>query len=480
MAALFWSAAERLGLQAVSFLISIVLARLLLPEQYGLIGMLVFFMAVSQSILDSGFGAALIQKKEATPVDESSIFLFNIFVGVLLAGLLSLAAPLIADFFNQPILIPLTRVMSLNIVINSFALIQSTLVIKSLNFKTQIKVSLTATVLSGIVGISMAYSGYGVWSLVVQSLANSFMRAVLFWIFSSWRPALVFRFDSLKQMFPFGSRMLLSGLLDTFFQNLYQVFIGRMFSPADLGYFVRARSMETMVVQATSGTLSRVMFPAMSAIQDDIARLKQAYRKTISFSVFVNFPLMLGLMVAARPIILLLLTEKWAMSIPYFQVMCLIGMLYPLDLLNLNILKVKGRSDLFFKVEIIKKMLIAAAIFITYRYGIMAMLYGNLATALIGYGLNSYYSNRLIGYPAKEQIRDVLPYLILSILMSLLMVFTAGLVDFNLWAQLASQAAVGAVFYLGANYLLKTSTSLEMIDIVKNFFSGLRKARSLG
>jgi O-antigen/teichoic acid export membrane protein len=325
----------------------------------------------------------------------------------------------------------------------------------------------------------MAHIGFGVWSLAIQSVLNTFLRTLLLWHLNTWRPSLIFSITSLKEMFSFGSRMLLSGLLETFFQNLYQVFIGKMYSPADLGYFVRARSMESMVVQSTTGTLSRVMFPAMSAIQDDVVRLKQAYRKTISFSVFVNFPLMIGCIVAARPIILILFTEKWEMSIPYFQILCLIGLLYPLHLLNLNILKVKGRSELFLRLEVIKKILTVISIFITYRWGIMALLYGSFVTSILAYGLNSYYSVRLIDYSTKEQLRDVMPYLFISIIMGAAMIFIEGFVNINLWLQLGSQFVVGSGIYLGANYLFKTSSFLEIINILKNYLSGLRKARSL-
>jgi len=309
LSGLFWNMSERVGLRLVQFLPTILLARLLSPDEFGLMGMLVIFTLLAEVFLDSGFGAALIQKKDADFTDECSIFYFNIFVGMVIVALLFFAAPWIAAFYNQPALIAMTRWLSLDILLKSFTLIQTTLLTRQLDFKTQIKANLSATLLGGAAGVAAAYAGWGAWSLVAQTLASSAIRAVAMWRMSAWRPALVFSLASLKSMFTFGSNMLFSSLLATFFDNFYQVFIGKYFSAASLGYYTRANSLKRIVMDTTSDTLGRVLYPALSSVQNDVERLRRAYRKTILLSVFVHFPLMFGLAVVAKPLITLLFSE---------------------------------------------------------------------------------------------------------------------------------------------------------------------------
>lgn len=406
---MLWTVSERLSVQVVQLLVQIILARLLEPAQFGLIGMLMIFTAVAQSIMDSGFGSALIQKKDADQTDSSSIFFFNLLFGVILALILSLTAPLIAQFYNQPALIPITRVLSLTLVINAFSLVQTSLLAKKLEFKTQMKISLLAVMISGVIGIVMAFRGFGVWSLVAQMVSKSLFQAIFLWVFSDWRPSAVISISSLKSMFSFGSKLLVSGLLDTIFNNIYQTFIGKVYSPTDLGYFSKAKSIESAAVQATSSSLGQVLFPSMVHFQNDLENLKKAYRKTIRLSLFLHFPLMIGLWAIADPLFRLLLTDKWAPSIPFFRILCIAELLYPLHVLNLNILKVKGRSDLFLRLEIIKKATVVLAILFTYRWGITVMLYGQVINSAISYLLNSYYSGHLINYSQWDQIKDLMP-----------------------------------------------------------------------
>lgn len=446
--ALSWSFLESIGLQGVRFVIGIMLARLLFPEQFGLIGMLTIFMAVAQSFLDSGFGAALIQKREATPIDTCSIFYFNIIVGLVGAGLLCLVAPWIAAFYNQPILTPLTRALSLTIVINSFGMIQNTILTKQINFKTQAKVSLIASVLSGIIGITLAAAGFGVWSLVVQQISCTFVGTVLLWLLVDWRPTLTFSIKSLQEMFGFASRLLASGLLNEIFNNIYLLVIGKLFSAPDLGFFTRAKALEEIPSQTLSGMVGRVSFPVFSVIQDDPDRLKRGLKKELTFLVMVNFPMMIGLVVVARPLVLVLLTEKWAESIAYLQLLCFLGLLFPLHVINLNILRSLGRSDLFLRLEIIKKVLIIINIAVTWRWGISAMIYGMIVMSIISYYLNSYYTGLLVGYPSREQLRDFISYLIMAVLMGLA-VYAAGFLPFpNDWSMLLGQSTLGIVIYL--------------------------------
>ncbi|MEW6115770.1 MAG: lipopolysaccharide biosynthesis protein [Nitrospirota bacterium] len=466
--ALLWSFLDAVAQRGVQFIISIVLARLLFPEQFGLIGMLTIFMAVTRTFLDSGFGAALIQKQEVTQTDICSIFYFNIAVGLAAAGLLSLAAPWIAAFYRQPILTPLTRALSLTIVINSFGMIQKTVLTKHINFKVQTKVSLIAGVLSGAAGITLAAHGFGVWSLVVQQISASLFATVSLWAFSSWRPALIFSFTALREMFGFGSRLLASSVLNQFFDNIYFVVIGKLFSATDLGFFTRAKTMNDLPSQTLSGIVARVTFPVFSTIQGDRARLKRGLKKALAILVLVNFPLMIGLAVIARPLVLALLTEKWAACVPYFQLLCVVGMLFPLQAMNLNVLQALGRSDLFLRLEIIKKIMIVINIAVTWRWGISAMIYGMIINSVISYYLNSYYNGVLVDYPLREQVLDLLPYLIVAIVMGSA-VYAAGLPQFlTHWSRLLVQITAGCVLYVGLCRMLRLKAFMEIWQAMWN------------
>jgi teichuronic acid exporter len=460
--ALSWSFLESIGLQGVRFVIGIILARILIPEQFGLIGMLTIFIAVAQTFLDSGFGAALIQKKEASITDRCSIFYFNIIIGLVAAGLLGLAAPWIAAFYNQPILTPITRVLSLIIVINSFGLIQDTILRKEIDFRTQTKVSLIANVLSGTIGVILAVAGFGVWSLVAQQVGVNLFRTIGLWVFNPWRPEMIFSLKSLREMFKFGSRLLASGLLDRIFTNIYLVIIGKLFSAADLGFYTRARNLEELPSQTLSGMIGRVTFPVFSTIQDDAARLKRGFKKALKLLVLCNFPMMIGLAVIARPLVLVLLTEKWAESIPYLQLLCFLGLLYPLHMINLNMLQALGRSDYFLKLEIIKKILIILNIVITWRWGILALIYGMIITSIISYYLNSYYTRILIGYSIWDQVRDLLSYLIMAVLMGGA-VYIGGLLHYpNIYVMLFVQIGIGMIVYSSLCRLFQLEAFMEL------------------
>ena len=470
LSGLFWNLVERVGLRIVQFLPTILLARLLAPEEFGLVGMLALFIALAQAFLDSGFGAALIQKRDATFTDECSIFYFNILVGGVAVLALFFAAPLIAAFYNQPLLIPLTRWLSLDILLKSFSLIQTTLLSRALDFKTQIKANLFAALCAGVIGVAAAYYGLGVWSLVVQTLANTLLCTVALWRLSAWRPALRFSLASLRGLFGFGSRMLASGLLTVFFENFYQVFIGKVFSAGPLGYYTRAASLRGVVIDATSSTLGRVMYPALASIQDDVERLRRGYRKTAVLSTFIHFPLMIGLIVTAQPLITLLFSARWADSVPLFQLMCVAGLLYPLSVINLDILKVKGRSDLFLRLEIIKRSLIVVNALVAYRWGIGAILMGHIVVATASYVLNSFYSERLIAYPMKAQIVDVLPSLLFAGLMGGGMALVgAALGPISDFLRLIIQVATGVVIYLALNRLRKAEPLYEVLAIARGW-----------
>ncbi len=463
--ALSWSFLESVGLKGVQFLIGIVLARLLLPEQFGLIGMLTIFMAVAQSFLDSGFGAALIQKREVTATDTCSIFYFNILAGLTVTGLLWLVAPWIAAFYNQPVLTSLTRALSLTIVINAFGLIQNTILTKGINFKTQTKVSLIAGLLSGIIGVTLAATGFGVWSLAVQQISSTFFRTLFLWLLNAWRPGLVFSLGSLREMFGFGSRLLASAVLNQIFENIYFLVIGKLFSAIELGFFTRARSMQDLPSQTLSGMVGRVVFPVFSAIQDDRARVKRGMKKASRVLALFNFPMMIGLAAIAHPLVLVLLTEKWAGCVPYLQLLCFSSLLFPLHAINLSVLQALGRSDLFLRLEIAKKVLIIINIAVTVRWGIPAMICGITVLSVVFYYLNSYYTGVLIDYPIGQQVRDWFSYLIMAVLMGIA-VYAAGSLPFSTYrSMLLAQTAIGIVTYCGLCRLFRLMAFMDVWQV---------------
>jgi len=465
--ALSWSFFERAGQNGIQFVIAIVLARLLAPAEFGLIAMLAIFMAVAQSFIDSGFGSALIQKQDASYTDECSIFYFNILVSIVAAGILCIAAPWIAEFYNAPILAPLTRALSLNLVINAFGLIQTSLLTKRIDFKLQLKVSIFATFFSGIIGILMAYKGFGVWSLVAQSLSQNLFRTCLLWLVMSWRPSWTFSLKSLRTLFSFGSKLLFSGLLDVLFQNIYLVVIGKLFSPADLGFYSRAKEFSQLPVHNLSSSIGRVTYPVFSSIQNDKNRLRDGVRKTLSMMAILTFPLMIGLMVVAKPLVIILIGDRWLPSVPYLQLLCIVGLLYPLHAINLNVLKAQGRSDLFLKLEVIKKFNALIAILVTYRWGITAMIIGQIVTSIIAYYLNSYFTEKLLNYPLSKQIKDVMPALIIASTMGIAIYGLVFAQLSNNYILLILQVILGAFIYLSLCYFAKVPAFIEILDMIK-------------
>ncbi len=459
--ALSWGFVESVGLQSVRFVIGIVLARILFPEQFGLMAMLTVFIAVAQAFLDSGFGAALIQKRNVTDTETATIFYFNIAVGVVASGILCLLAPRIAAFYSQPILTPMTRALSLVIAINSFGLIQDVLLTKQLDVKTQTKVSLIAGVLSGAIGVGLALADFGVWSLVVQQISQSLFRTSLLWRFNDWRPSLAFSVTSMREMFGFGSRLLASGLLDQIFNNVYLVVIGKLFSARDLGFFTRASGIRSLPTHTISATVGRVSFPVLSVIQDDPARMKRGLKQAFSTLALLNFPTMIGLAVLAHPLVRVLLTEKWAASAFYLQLLCISGMLYPLHVINLDLLKALGRSDLFLRLEVIKKALVVTNILVTARWGITPMIWGMIATSFVSYYLNAFYTAALIGYSIWEQLRDMCPYLIVSALMGIA-VYSIGLLPIAGDWLLLLQIATGIIVYIALCLTFRPHTFIEI------------------
>ena len=466
--AIIWRGMEIFGQQGIHFVIGIVLARLLLPEQFGLIAMLSIFIMLAQAFINSGFGAALIQKKNADYIDECSIFYFNVFVSLIATGLLWLAAPWIAAFYKQPLLTPLTRVLSLNLIINAFAQIQRTILRKKIDFKSQLKVGVPASLFSGVVGVAMAYKGFGVWALIGQQVSRALAETMIYWFVSDWRPALILSFSSLRSLFSFGSKLLFSGLLYTLFDNIYLVVIGRLFSPADLGFFWKAKRLRDTPVMSINSVVRSVTFPVFATIQDDKNRLKSGAQKCLTTLVMIITPCMLGLAVVARPLVLLLLTEKWLPCVPFLRLLCISSLLWPLHVINLNVLKALGRSDLFLRLEVLKQILVIISIVVTYRLGIQAMIYGQITVNILSCYLNSYYSGKLINYPLKEQIFNLAPYFGIAMVMGIGVYLIRWFRFPNNCTLLISQVLVGVFIYTATSWIFRIPAFVEVIDVSRD------------
>lgn len=439
-----WSFIDSFAGQGITFLVGLVLARLLTPEEYGLIGIVTIFIAVFNSIVDSGFSNALIRKNDAKDIDYNTVFITNMVFSVVLFFALFFSAPFIADFFSRPQLSPLLKVMASIVIINAFAIIQRTLLVKRIDFKTQTKISLISSITSGVVGIGMAYCGYGVWSLAGQQISRQLLNTLFLWIFAKWYPKLQFSWSSFKELFGFGWKLLVSSLIDTVWKEIYQVVIGKCYSPATLGQYTRAHQFGSIFSSNLNSIIQRVSYPVLSAIQDDKERLKQAYRRVIKVTMLVTFTLMLGLAAISKPMIQVLIGDQWLMAANLLPIICLQMMLYPLHSLNLNMLQVQGRSDLFLRLEIIKKCVAVIPLLLGIFIGIYWMLWGSVCTGLFAYYLNSYYSGKFLKYSMLSQIKDIFPSFGVAVIMAIV-TYAVSLLPLSPFVLLTLQILVGAI-----------------------------------
>lgn len=461
-----WSSIERFSTQGVQFLIMIIMARLLTPKDYGLIGMLAIFLAVAQSLIDSGFSQALIRKQDRTDVDNSTVFYFNIVVSSALYLILFIAAPFVADFYNQPELTSVMRVVCLGVILNSLAVVQRALLTVRIDFKTQAKASLSAAVISGCIGIVLAYCGFGVWSLVVQQLLNLSVNTLLLWIFSKWRPIAVFSWKSFHELFAFGSKLLASGLLDTLYRNIYPIVIGKLFSASSLGHYTRAHQFSEFPSSNVTGIIQRVTYPILCGIQDETERLEAVYRKFLKLSAFIIFPLMIGMSAVARPFIDIVLGKQWGFCGQLLQIICFAMMWYPIHAINLNLLQVKGRSDLFLRLEIIKKILGITVLCITAPFGLVVMCYGQIFNSIVALVINTYYTGKLINVGFIRQMKDLLPTLLLSLTMFGAILLVNGFIEANIY-RLIIGVLVGIIVYASGSYIFKFKELQTLFSLIR-------------
>lgn len=469
---LAWSFLDNFVVQGVNFITGVILARLLSPREYGLIGMVTIFIALGQSFADSGFGQALIRKKECTQADYSTVFFFNLSVSIAWYLLLLIASGPIATFFNEPELSIILPVFGLGVIVQALSLIQTAQLTRRIDFKLQTRISAVASVLSGIIAILMAFFGCGVWSLVALMLIRYTLNTLFLWIWNAWKPSWVFDVLSFKELFSFGSKLLAVGLIDTTYKNIYLAVIGKFFSAADLGYYTRADQFKQLPSQNITTVVQRVSYPVLSSIQSDTLRLKAGYQKLIKSTMLVSFVLMIGLATVAKPMVLTLIGEQWLVSAEYLQLLCFGAMLYPLHALNLSMLNVQGYSDLVLRLEVIKKALAVPVIIIGINYGIKMMIIAMIVNSFIAYYLNSYWSGRFIGYSMLDQIKDILPSFILASVVSIAVFFTGYFIVASPLITLSIQIIVGALLTIGFAELVQLDSYSYIKRTVLDQISG--------
>ena len=479
VSALFYSFGGFIANSGIQFVLGIILARLLLPQDYGLLGMIMVFIAISQTFVESGMTTALIREKEASQEDYSTVFYYNLMLAMVMYALLFISANAISLFFREPLLVVIIRVAGLNLIISSFGLIQRTILVKKLDFKTQTKIEVIASVLSGALAIYFAYHGYGVWALVIKLLSMQIITSFLFIVHNKWIPLLTFNLNSFKRLFGFGWKMLVTGLLATLYQNVYNLIIGRYYSSTQLGYYTKSIQFRDLAANSITMSVAKVSYPVLSKLQDDNESFKAGFKKIIKNSSFLTFPMMIGLAAVAGPLIQVLLGDNWVPMVPYFQILCLTGMTLPHRALNLNILQVKGRSDLFLGLDILKLIigLISIGIVIVLNLGIYGLLWTTFFIAQIAFFANSYFSEKFISYSTKEQIRDMMPTLMISILMGIIVYISGLMLPFHNVAKLPVQMVIGVITYIAISKLARIEELDTVYQLTKTVLQKLRKRR---
>lgn len=465
---MIWRFLERCGAQGVTFLVSVVLARLLDPSVYGTVALVTVFTAILQVFVDSGMGNALIQKKDANDLDFSSVFYFNLSVCLLLYICMFFAAPLIAAFYNMPDLTSVVRVLSLTLIISGVKNIQQAYVSRNLLFKKFFFATLGGTIGAAVIGIWMAWKGYGVWALVAQHLFNATLDTIILWVTVKWRPKRAFSLESLKGLFSYGWKLLVSALLDTGYNNLRSLIIGKLYTSADLAFFNRGKQFPNLIVTNINTSIDSVLLPTMSKEQDNRDRVRDMTRRAIKTSTFIMMPLMMGLAVCAVPLIRIVLTDKWLPAAFFLRVFCFTYAFYPIHTANLNAIKAMGRSDLFLKLEVIKKVVSIAALVSTMFISVEAMALALPVTSILGQIINSWPNRKLLDYSYRAQLLDMLPQIGLSVIMGG-MIFLIQFLRLSDVATLLIQVPLGALIYIVGSKLLHIDSYEYVKGLIKSY-----------
>lgn len=469
-----WRLAERFGAQGVSFIVSIVLARLLAPSVYGLIAMATVFTNILSVFADSGMGSALIQKKDVDDLDYSTVFFFNIVMSAFIYLIVFFTAPIIAEFYNESELTTLVRVLSVSLLIYGVKSIQQAYVSKHMLFKRFFFATLGGTLFSAVLGIALAYLGAGVWALVAQQLSNALIDTIVLWITVKWRPKWMFSFKRLKGLFSYGWKLLVSAFIDTVYNNLRSLIIGKKYSSEDLAFYNKANNFPNIIITNVNSSIDSVLLPTMSSVQDNKESVKMITRRAMKTSTYVMAPLLIGLAFCGKPFISLLLTDKWLPSYPYMVIFCITYMFYPVHTANLNAIKAMGRSDFFLKLEIIKKIIGLSVLLISMNISVMAMAYSLLFTSVASQIINSFPNKKLLNYGYLEQLKDILPGILLAVFMGGC-VWTVTLLNLSPIITLLIQVPLGGIIYIGLSALLKLESFTYCLGIVKPMINKVLK-----
>lgn len=467
-----WRLGERIGAQLVSFVVSIILARLISPKDYGTIALVMVFTVILQVFVDSGFGTALIQKKNADELDYSSVFYFNIIACLILYGLIFFTAPLISKFYSDPNLILIIRVLGLTIIITGVRAIQQAYVSRNMLFKKFFFSTLGGTLISAVIGLFLAFSGYGVWALVAQQLSNSFFDTLILWFTVDWRPKLIFSWKRLKALYSFGWKLLVSALLDTIYSNLRNLIIGKIYSPSDLAYYNQGDKLPKLIITNINTSIDSVLLPTMSNYSDNVEKIKHMTRRSIRISTYIISPILFGLAACSEQVISILLTDKWLACVPYLRIFCITYAFWPVHTANLSAINAMGRSDLFLRLEIIKKVIGLTLLFTTMWFGVMVMAYSLLFSSILSQIINAWPNRRLLNYGYIDQLHDFLPNILISAIMSII-VYLMGFLNLNSYSLLFIQIVFGIFFYIFVSAICK----LEQFEYLYNSISELIKKR---
>ncbi len=469
----FWRFLERCGAQGVTLVVSIILSRLLDPSVYGVIALVTVFTAVLGVFIDSGMGSALIQKKDADDLDFSSVFFFNITSAVVLYCVMFFAAPLIARFYELPELTAVIRVMCLSFLIGGVKSVQQSYVSRTLQFKRFFFATLGGTVGAAVIGIWMAYAGYGVWAIVVQNLFNQTVDTIILWITVRWRPKRMFSFRRLKPLFSYGWKLLVSALVDTVYSRLWQLIIGKVYTTSDLAFYNKGDTLPYTFIANINTSIDSVLLPTMSAEQNDRSRVREMTRRAITTSIYCMAPIMMGLAICAEPIVRIVFTEKWLPCVPFLRIFCFTYTFYPIHTANLNAIKALGHSDYFLRLEIIKKCIGLTALLLTMRHGVLVMAYSQIITSVICQVLNSWPNKKLLDYSYPQQLRDILPSLLTAAVMGAA-VYLVRFLSLGDWPTLLIQVPLGVLLYLGGSALFRIEPFRFLCTVARSYLSDRR------
>ena len=456
----FWSAITTFSIQGIGLSITLILARILTPSDYGIVGILGIFFSFTQMFIESGFGNALIQKSDRTEIDFNTVLYFNFFISVLLYLLLFICAPLISNYFKIPELVLITRVLSLNIIISSLNIVQQVKCNINLDFKTPAFINIFSLLASGFAGITLAINGFGVWALVFQSIISSVSRTTLFIIFSKWKTKFEFSMNSLKRLFSFSSNILIAGILATSVNNLYSIYIGRMFSTKDLGYYSQSKQLPELLSNTIMTILQSVTFPILSSLQNNRNQMILVYSKIMRMTFFLVLPVLTLFALLTEPFVRIVLTEKWISVVPLMQWLCFARMFTPISSLNMNILNAIGRSDLFLKLDLLKLPITITTLLVTLPFGLKAVVIGHFATSCISFFINAYYPGKIFKYGAFKQLNESKYNFVATLIMASLVYFIRHFVE-NDVVYLFLGAVIGSISYLYISFILNVEELKE-------------------